>query len=231
MTLFPILVTHSVSIRVDEMLSDDYRMLSDHGRELERWALRCRQRRDMPTAFGEFMAGLAEWHWFMNPISFRDEWRNAHRSSAKPSWKTGPPCSDEALAYLGEYFADIEKMAGRPVGWVLGEEFGPLGGRYHCHALVTGVADLSRRFWWGEAFRRFGRTLIEPFDGKRAATFYAAKYEAKQLGGLHFRGTIAGTVLSEFDIPTSVCGKNTVFPSAELPKEYYRLGLSRWHRG
>jgi hypothetical protein len=213
------------------MLSDNYKMLSDHGRDLERWALRCRQRREKPRVFGEFMASLTDWHWFMNPISFRDDWRNAHRSPAKPSLKTGPPCSDEALAYLGEYFADLQRMAAKPVGWVLAEEFGPLGGRYHCHALVTGVAELSRRFWWGEAFRRFGRTLISPFERDRAATFYAAKYEAKQLGGLHFGGTLAGRTLSDFEIPTSPGGKQTLFPSAELPKQYYRLGLNRWHRG
>jgi hypothetical protein len=97
------------------MLPDDYKMLADHGREVERWALRCRQRREMPRAFGEFMAGLALWDWFMNPISFRDDWRNAHRSHDKPSVKTGPPCSDEALHYLGAYFADLQRMAGKPI--------------------------------------------------------------------------------------------------------------------
>lgn len=205
-------------------------MLADHKREVERWALRSRQRRGMPRAFGEFMADLAEWDWFMNPISFRDDWRNAHRSKDKPSSKTGPPCSDEALHYLGNYFADLQRMAGKSIGWVIGEEFGPLGGRYHCHALVTGVAHLRRCFWWGEAFRRFGRTLIEPFDRERAAAFYAAKYEAKQLGGLHFGGTLAAVVLSDLEIPSSVGGKQTVIHSAELPKQFYRLGLGRWHR-
>jgi hypothetical protein len=176
------------------------------------------------------MADLADWDWFINPISFRDDWRNAHRPPDKPCVKTGPPCSDEALAYLGAYFADVQRTAGKPIGWVIGEEFGPLGNRYHCHALVTGVAHLWRRFWWAEAFRRFGRTLIEPFDRERAATFYAAKYEAKQLGGLHFGGTLAGVVLSDLEIPSSPGGGKTVLTSAHLPKTYFRLGLGRWHR-
>ena len=127
--MFPILVTRSVSISGSPLV--------DHRRAQERWALRCRQRRELPRAFGEFLADLTDWDWFMNPISFRDDWRNAHRASDKPSPKTGPPCSDEALAYLGEYFADVQRMAGKPIGWVIGEDFGPLGGRYHCHALVV----------------------------------------------------------------------------------------------
>ncbi|HEV2495226.1 MAG TPA: hypothetical protein VG204_19380 [Terriglobia bacterium] len=176
------------------------------------------------------MAELADWDWFMNPISFRDDWRNAHRLPDKPSLKTGPPCSDEALAYLGEYFADVQRMAGKPIGWVLGEEFGPVGGRYHCHALVKGVAHLWRYFWWAEAFRRFGRTLIEPFDCERAAAFYAAKYEAKQLGGLHFGGTLAGVDLSRCEEPGRTSDGQEVVRSVDLPKQFFRLGMKRWHR-
>jgi hypothetical protein len=176
------------------------------------------------------LAGLAAWDWFINPISFRNVWRNAHRPPDKPCLKEGPPCPDEAQAYLSEYFADMEKMAGKPIGWSVAEEFGRLGGRYHCHALVTGVAHLRRTFWWAEAFRRFGRTRIEPFDRERGAVFYAAKYAAKQLGGLHFGGTLAGKRLSDFEVSTSSGGKQTVITSAEMPKEFFRMGLGRWHR-
>ena len=193
-------------------------MLADNRRDQERWALRCRQRRELPRAFGEFLAGLAAWDWFMNPISFRDDGSNA------------PPVPGAALARIKEYFRLIQRGASKPVGWVIAEEFGRLGGRYHCHALLTGVADLYRKFWWAEAFRRFGRTLIEPFDRERAAAFYAAKYEAKQLGGLHFGGTLSGVVLSDLEIPSSSGGRKTAIPSADLSKDYFRLGLGRWHR-
>jgi hypothetical protein len=192
--------------------------LVDHGQAQERWALRCRQRRELPRAFGEFMADLADWDWFMNPISFRDDRGN------------GPPVSDAALARITEYFSLIQRATCKPVGWVIGEDFGRLGGRFHCHSLVTGVADQYRKFWWAEAFRRFGRTLIEPFDRERGAAFYAAKYAAKQLGGLHFGGTLAGVELSDLEIPSSRGGGKTVVTSADLPKTYFRLGLGRWHR-
>ena len=180
--------------------------------------MRCRQRRELPRAFGEFMADLADWDWFINPISFRDD------------GPKGPPPPDLALARIREYFERIQRAASKPVGWVTGEEFGKLGGRYHCHGLVTGVADQHRKFWWAEAFRRFGRTRIEPFDRDRGAAFYAAKYAAKQLGGLHFGGTLAGIDLSDFEISSSHGGKQTVIRSAEVPKEFFRMGLGRWHR-
>ena len=160
--------------------------LVDHREAQERWAFRCRQRRELPRAFGELFRDLAPWDWFVNPISFRDDGAN------------GPPAPDLALARISEYFDLVQRATSKPVGWVIGEEFGKLGGRYHCHALVTGVADQHRKFWWAEAFRRFGRTRIEPFDPQRAATFYAAKYAAKQLGGLHFGGTLAGKKARRF---------------------------------
>ena len=85
-------------------------------------------------------------------------------------------------------------------------------------------------FWWAEAFRRFSRTLIEPFDRERAAAFYAAKYEAKQLGGLHFGGTLAGVDLSRCEEPGGTSDGQEVVRSVDSPKQFFRLGMRRWHR-
>jgi len=209
LTLLPILVTRRVSIGL---------MLSDRRHAQERWTADRRRRREVADSFGYFLADLAEWDWFMNPISFRDDGPD------------GPPVPDAALSRIREYFGLVQRGASKPIGWVVAEEFGRLGGRYHCHALVTGVSDLWRKFWWAEAFRRFGRTLIDPFDRERAAAFYAAKYEAKQLGGLHFGGTLAGKRLSDFEIPIPSGGKHVIVASDQLPGDYFRLGLGRWHR-
>src|SRR5215472_4531007 len=138
-----------------------------------KWKDGRRERGKLALVFGEFIAGLVPWSWFVNPISFRDDWRNAHR---RPDWlsrKSGPPYPDEVLAYMKEFLGDVEKQAGHPIGWVIAEEFGRLGGRFHCHALVTGVGELRRDFWWQEAFRRFGRTRIDPFDPGWGAAHYA----------------------------------------------------------
>ncbi|MGH9345559.1 MAG: hypothetical protein ACRD19_17565 [Terriglobia bacterium] len=188
-------------------------MLQDHGRELERLGFRNRMRRELPSAYGEFIAGLAPWDWFINPFSFRIE-----------------PVPDKAIAGLEEFFGLVQREASKPVGWMIAEEFGSLAGRFHCHALVAGVANLHRRFWWKEAFRRFGRTRIEPFDPTRGAAFYASKYAAKQLGALHFGGMLAGCDLSLLEAGGADGGGNDLTHSVDLSRDYYRLGLGRWHR-
>ncbi len=202
-------------------------MLIDHAVVSERWAKLRAARADLPEAFGEFLAGLALWCWFVT-ITFRGD----------------APCSDAAMKGIGEWLADLQAFAGcSRAGWVIAEEFGALGRRWHCHLLICGVSHLQRLFWWAEAFRRFGRTTIEPFDPARAAAFYAAKYAAKALGKIHFGGTLAGIPLSRVvrrdgrrawdDSPESSEPSVTheiVVPSANAEKALFRLGLGRWRR-
>lgn len=203
--------------------------LADHARTQERWASRQQERAALPHAFGDFLRKLAPWSWFINPISFRGD----------------APCSDAAMKAIAEWLADIQAQAGAiDVGWVIAEEFGALGGRWHAHGLISGVSRLQRKFWWREAFRRFGRTRIEPFDPERAGAFYAAKYAAKALGKIHFGGTLSGVQLSRVvrvdgrrvwdesfagsSMPSRTHG--VTLPSANLERTFFRLGLRRWHR-
>jgi len=60
------------------------------------------------------------------------------------------------------FFYEVQKLATRVVGWVISEEFGRAGGRWHVHLLIRGVQHLRRKKWWKRAFRRFGRSRIEP---------------------------------------------------------------------
>ena len=202
-------------------------MLQDRRESQERWAFRRRERRRLPEAFGDFIAGLDRWSWFVT-VTFQDK----------------NPVPDAVMARLKEWLADIEKMAGSPIGWVIAEEFGSLGGRFHCHLLVSGVSHLPRDFWWREAFRRFGRNRIEPFDPSRGAAFYAAKYASKSLGAIHFGGALGDRDLSDmntsdgdFKLVGEAVGRQEkptfgceVVQSAEVPKIFYRLSLPRWHR-
>lgn len=215
-----------------------------------------RHRHEIADAFGTFIAGLAPWDWFINPITFRDRAPAAesrlvqvtHRDSgvsfceADPRialWKpfrrgvcpSGPPVPAQAMARIWDFLAAIQEEAGQPIGWVVAEEFGRAGGRYHCHALVTGVAHLRRDKWWEEAFKRFGRTRIVPFDPARGAAFYAAKYAAKQLGGIHFGGRLGGVDLAAFENRQPQAGGGVeVVRSAPMPKAFFRMTLPRWHR-
>ncbi len=60
------------------------------------------------------------------------------------------------------YYAEIENVATAAIGWVVAEEFGRVGGRWHVHILIRGVQNMRRRRWWRRAFVRFGRNRIEP---------------------------------------------------------------------
>jgi hypothetical protein len=122
-------------------------MLTDHRIEQERRASRFRGRQELAKAFGKFIAGLADWDWFINPITFRDrcapdadtvrsinQLDGITRCEPDPRLKewspsscrilAGEPAPDAALAGIRKYLADLETSAGKPIGWVIGEEFG-----------------------------------------------------------------------------------------------------------
>jgi|GEM_PF-1107145 len=199
--------------------------LADHRMRQEAWAKQKQQRAMLPDAYGEFISTLAEWNWFVT-ISFRDIFPR-----------------DLAISRIEEWLADIQaRVGGRQIGWMLAEEFGRVGGRYHCHLLVTGVSTEIRTFWWSEAFRRFGRSEIKPFDPHKAAAFYTAKYAAKQLGLIHFGGTLAGKNLHQLvslpnrarywdDLSISsseaVPTHNIVAPSVAVERAYYNFNQGR----
>jgi hypothetical protein len=210
-------------------------LLADHRLRQENWAMRKRARTQAAQAFGDFLACLATWDWFCT-FTFRDQGQ-ARRPLAR----------DMAMEQLRGYVALLGKVASDRFGWALAEEFGRVGGRWHSHALVVGVREVDRAFWWREAYRRFGRTRIEPGRSDLPACHYAAKYEARQLGEIHFGGTLAGVNLSESFAGGSPCpaslfsgrtegagavaDRGTVMlPSAPVPKEFFRFSLKHRHR-
>jgi hypothetical protein len=136
----------------------------------------------------------------------------------------GPPVPDKALAELKDYLFELQESAEQPIRWMIAEEFGITGGRYHCHVLVAGVRHLRRDVWWAKAFERFGRTKISVFDTKLGGAFYAAKYAAKQLGALHFGGPAPGAEFAALLHPGPIVGGVDVLHSAELSRDEIR----RW---
>ena len=176
----------------------------------------------MPDAFGEFIAGLAQWDWW-GTITFRNE----------------VPCPDAGVKRVESWLDDVAKSAAPSMGYVLAEEFGGLGGRFHCHFLLSGVKDLRRTFWWSELFRRFGYSEIKPFDPDQGAAFYTAKYAAKQLGNLHFGGFLEAQEITQSQDHFELAGQGSpatakrgceVAPSANMPRDFYRMTSKRWHR-
>ena len=209
----------------------------------------------MACAYGRYIANLARWNWFINPLTMRD--RDFHgrledrdelrvegnfagcasdqqRAHCDPSLRYSradrPPNSQAALRRIKTWLTHVETAAGRPIGWMISEELGRLGGRWHCHALVSGVARLPRKFWLLEAYRRFGYTRIEPFDPSRGAAFYAAKYAGRPDGEIHFGGTLAGIDLSKCEESVVGGGGQDVAVSVLLPRDHFHLTLARRHR-
>jgi hypothetical protein len=155
---------------------------------------------------------------------------NSWEPNSKYRSEPGPPVPDRALAEISDWLCDVQEGAGQPIKAMIAEEFGRLGGRYHCHLLIGGVAHLRRDDWWGEAFERFGRTRIEPFDPERGAAFYCAKYAAKKIGALHFIGAMPGAEFAARLNSGPCVGGADVALSPSLPRDAFHMNLSRWHR-
>ena len=63
------------------------------------------------------------------------------------------------------FYNELRTVAASAIGWVIAEEFGRAGGRWHAHLLIRGVRHMRRKTWWKRAFRRFGRSRIGPIHG------------------------------------------------------------------
>jgi hypothetical protein len=76
-----------------------------------------------------------------------------------------PCCALLGRPNLAVRFKEFHSIATKSIGWVLAEEFGRVGGRYHVHLIVRGVQRVRRDLFWRRAFDRFGRSRIEPING------------------------------------------------------------------
>jgi len=194
-------------------------MLPNYRTQQEQWVREHKERSEIRRAFGSFIATLAAWDWFVNPLSFRDR---------IPGF--GPPVPGIALSRINEYLMRLQIAAGQPIGWVIAEESGRLGGRYHGHALITGVRHLSLDFWRREAYRCFGRTKIELFDPSRGAAYYVTKHAGTLTGKFDLGGFLKGRDLSKCEQSHSPGGGRDVTVSPSLPGSFFRKCLPRWHR-
>jgi hypothetical protein len=119
--------------------------------------------RQLAEAWGQFLSQYP-WDWFVT-LTFRE-----------------PVGSFRAHRLFGYFVRDLEKAAGVPIFWFRADEIGPNGGRFHIHALVGNVENLRRMTWVDCWDRLAGWARILPFDAKRGAAYYTAKYVAKQCG-------------------------------------------------
>jgi len=119
--------------------------------------------RQLTVAWGQFLTEFS-WDWFLT-LTFRD-WVGSFR----------------AHRLFGFFVRDIEKAAGMPIFWFRVDEIGTHGGRFHIHALIGNVAHLRRLTWMDRWHDLAGIARILPFNAKRGAAYYCAKYVTKQFG-------------------------------------------------
>lgn len=91
--------------------------------------------------------------------------RSDRRNLAEALCKRCLCCAVLEHAALLPFYSEIRAVATRTIGWVIAEEFGRVGGRWHVHLLVGGARHIRRKKCWRRAFVRFGRNRIEPIHG------------------------------------------------------------------
>jgi hypothetical protein len=117
----------------------------------------------LTEAWGQFLSQFS-WDWYVT-LTFRDCVKSfrAHR-------------------LFERFVSELEKAAGIPIFWFRADEIGVHGGRFHIHALIGNVAHLRRMTWLDRWHDLAGIARILPFDAKRGAAYYCAKYITKQGG-------------------------------------------------
>jgi len=119
--------------------------------------------RQLREAWGQFLSQFP-WDWFVN-LTFRGE---------VPTFR--------AYRIVDRFLLDLEAAAGVPIHWFRADEYGARLGKFHMHLLIGNVAHLRRLYWMDAWNRRAGYARILPFDDRRGAAFYVAKYITKQGG-------------------------------------------------
>jgi hypothetical protein len=140
-------------------------------------------------AYGEFVASVAPWTWFMT-FTFRQPVAvtvDAQKSSAPYKPPVVLP-RERLVRDLSWYLDRMARDGGTNSSWMLAEEFGRRTGRWHCHGLAAVRPQLHSGRWWWEAYQRWGYTRIEKARHAATVSFYAAKYVTKSLGEIHFGG-------------------------------------------
>lgn len=168
-------------------------------------------KRQLAVAWGEFLSQFS-WDWFVT-LTFRDYVKSfrAHR-------------------LFGYFVRDIEKAAGQPIIWFRADEIGPQGGRFHMHGLIGNVSHLRRLYWMDYWKELAGYARILPFELKRGAPFYCAKYLTKQNGDWEMSDNLTAFSVRQPALPLHGAKKPPRVPQQQQavvhpPKEHRQFPL------
>jgi hypothetical protein len=177
------------------------------------------QRRRLKGSMGLFLERRVKPDWMVT-ISFRDR---VSRDGTRR-----PPTREWALPRLLRFLDEaLEPAADGPILYILVEDYGARGGRFHAHALIAGVAHLDRRFWWDRASTLFGRTRIEPYSERGGGAQYIARHALTDTGNIHFGGRLLPRSIEKERPPV---GRVVIARSAEVPSDLFHMTLGKWRQ-
>lgn len=145
---------------------------------------------ELINALGQWLSAMHEyypWDWFAT-LTFADE------RSTRGSTITRADITQDGAAYFFRRWLQGAAAVGLAMPYAFrADEYGPLYGRYHLHALIGNVAHLQRycgerlpKGAWGKSccwVHRWpcGIARIFPYDPQRGAHFYLSKYVVKAI--------------------------------------------------
>lgn len=138
--------------------------------------------KELKQAWGEWLSGLAVWHWYAT-LTFRDP---SPGETSRGYNKRGIGYAKRAWVLFIQSLPVIFSQ----IYWVRMFEYQHWRGVPHIHALIGGVQDLRRDEAWKWWFDRYGIARILPYDPGLGAGYYLCKYVTKELADIEFSANL-----------------------------------------
>lgn len=146
-----------------------------------------------------------------------------------PQTGSGRPHPDFAHNLFNGLVAHLESEVGRQIDYVVADQFGRVGGRFHQHCLLAaeGLAEYSRRNIWQWLKERAGWSRILPFE--HGAAHYISRYIGRDANECEWIFRV-GDMQSPLQIEKPAVGKVVIVHSAWVDKELLHTGINNRKR-
>ena len=146
-----------------------------------------------------------------------------------PMTGSGRPHPDFAHNLFADFVLHLETELGQPIDYVVADQFGSLGGRFHQHCLLAapGLAAHSRTAIWEWFQSRAGWSRILPFE--QGAAFYISRYIGRDANKCEWSFRVE-EMLAPLQIDKQPLGRVVLVHSAPVGKGLLHTGLKNRKR-
>jgi hypothetical protein len=209
------------------VIEGELEMLTDHRSQQQQIAEAASRKRQLHVPMGGLFEDMAEWDWYVT-VTFSDSLITSETLATRGRWinlRQIGPGTDFMARQIKNFFDDLQTAAGGSMGAVWIADFGEVSGRFHAHALVSGVRTLSINAWEAQARTRFGvRSTIVPYIKEGGAAQYLGKHALSDRCQMFWEGCLA-SVAPATTTPVKPVGRVVVAPSAPTPtSRLFRMG-------